>query len=171
MLRCFGVLVASSITIEDSEAVLRAIRLTPADQPIDVILHTPGGHVRIYRPQALSSKLRRAGLAVVDVRYVHFIASIVWLRFCLTDFLRPSRPASGYEAAIMLAVAAERPVATWRTRLRSGIASSRFIAAIDATGALVWPKSFTFVARKSPRSLTSAAPVPRHRSESATSAE
>jgi ubiquinone/menaquinone biosynthesis C-methylase UbiE len=110
--------------------------------------HTPGGHVRIYRPRVLSSRLRRAGLRVVDVRYVHFIDSIVWLRFCLTDFLRPSKPASGYEAAIMLAVAAERPVATWRTRLRSGIASSRFIAAIDAAGALVWPKSFTFVARK-----------------------
>ena len=41
----FGVPVSSSISIEDSEAVLRAIRLTPEDQPIDVILHTPGGLV------------------------------------------------------------------------------------------------------------------------------
>ena len=41
----FGVPVASSITIDDSEAVLRAIRLTPPEQPIDVILHTPGGLV------------------------------------------------------------------------------------------------------------------------------
>jgi ClpP class serine protease len=40
-----GVPVSSSITIEDSEAVLRAIRLTPPDQPIDLILHTPGGLV------------------------------------------------------------------------------------------------------------------------------
>jgi ClpP class serine protease len=39
----FGVPVNSSISIEDSEAVLRAIRLTPADEPIDVVLHTPGG--------------------------------------------------------------------------------------------------------------------------------
>jgi ClpP class serine protease len=37
--------VASYINIDDSEAVLRAIRLTPADQPIDLILHTPGGLV------------------------------------------------------------------------------------------------------------------------------
>jgi ClpP class serine protease len=29
--------------IEDSEAVLRAIRLTPPDMPIDLILHTPAG--------------------------------------------------------------------------------------------------------------------------------
>ena len=40
-----GVPVASSISIEDSEALLRAIRLTPPEQPIDIILHTPGGLV------------------------------------------------------------------------------------------------------------------------------
>ena len=33
------------IDIQDSEEVLRAIRLTPPDYPIDVILHTPGGLV------------------------------------------------------------------------------------------------------------------------------
>lgn len=31
------------INIEDSEAILRAIRLTPNKMPIDIILHTPGG--------------------------------------------------------------------------------------------------------------------------------
>lgn len=31
------------INVEDSESVLRAVRLTDADVPIDVILHTPGG--------------------------------------------------------------------------------------------------------------------------------
>ena len=40
-----GVPVASYINIDDSEAVLRAIRLTPDDQAIDLILHTPGGLV------------------------------------------------------------------------------------------------------------------------------
>lgn len=33
------------IDIEDSEHVLRAIRMTPADMPIDLVLHTPGGLV------------------------------------------------------------------------------------------------------------------------------
>jgi ClpP class serine protease len=33
------------IDIQDSEEVLRAIRLTPVELPIDVILHTPGGLV------------------------------------------------------------------------------------------------------------------------------
>ena len=41
----FGVPVSSFIDIEDSEAVLRAIRATPPEQPIDFILHTPGGLV------------------------------------------------------------------------------------------------------------------------------
>lgn len=122
--------------------------------------NTPGGHVRIYAPKRLTTKLARAGLRVTGVRYVHFIDSLVWLRFCLTDFLRPSRarPTSDYEAAILLAVAQERPVATWRTRLRTAIPRSRLIGAIDTAGAFVWPKSFTFIARKSARSRWSDAP-------------
>jgi ClpP class serine protease len=40
-----GVPVSNFINIEDSEAVLRAIRLTPPEQSIDLILHTPGGLV------------------------------------------------------------------------------------------------------------------------------
>jgi ClpP class serine protease len=40
-----GVPLATYISIDDSEAVLRAIRLTPDDQAIDLILHTPGGLV------------------------------------------------------------------------------------------------------------------------------
>src|SRR3989475_4688225 len=38
----FGVPVSQSITIDDSEAILRAIRLTQPEQPLDLILHTPG---------------------------------------------------------------------------------------------------------------------------------
>jgi len=37
--------VSNFIDIEDSEEILRAIRATPIDQPIDLILHTPGGLV------------------------------------------------------------------------------------------------------------------------------
>ena len=40
-----GVPVSHYIDIDDSEAVLRAIRLTPPDEPIDLVLHTPGGLV------------------------------------------------------------------------------------------------------------------------------
>src|SRR5438132_8982976 len=41
----FGAPVSQSITIDDSEAILRAIRLTQPEQPLDLILHTPGGLV------------------------------------------------------------------------------------------------------------------------------
>ncbi|MBC8223989.1 ATP-dependent Clp protease proteolytic subunit [Candidatus Bathyarchaeota archaeon] len=42
-LSLFGLPIARYIDIDDSEAVLRAIRLTPDDTPIDIIIHTPGG--------------------------------------------------------------------------------------------------------------------------------
>ena len=40
-----GIPVTKYINIDDAEAVLRAIRLTPPNKPIDMILHTPGGLV------------------------------------------------------------------------------------------------------------------------------
>jgi len=41
----FGVPIYRFIDIEDSEAIIRAIRNTPKDKPIMIILHTPGGMV------------------------------------------------------------------------------------------------------------------------------
>ncbi len=40
-----GIPLTRFIDIEDSEQILRAIRLTPRDMPIDLVLHTPGGLV------------------------------------------------------------------------------------------------------------------------------
>jgi ClpP class serine protease len=40
-----GIPLSKFINIEDSEQILRAIRLTPPEAPIDLILHTPGGLV------------------------------------------------------------------------------------------------------------------------------
>ncbi len=40
-----GIPLTRYINIEDSEQLLRAIRLTPDDVPIDLVLHTPGGLV------------------------------------------------------------------------------------------------------------------------------
>ncbi|MCS7209492.1 MAG: hypothetical protein NZ874_07965 [Fimbriimonadales bacterium] len=44
-LALFGIPLFRFISIEDSEEVLRAIRMTPPDMPIDIVLHTPGGLV------------------------------------------------------------------------------------------------------------------------------
>ena len=108
----------------------------------------PGGHVRIYRPGELAGKLQAAGLSMCDLRYVHFVDSLFWLRFCLTDFLRPKRAATAFEQAIAIAVAQERRVPSWRSQVRGAVGTSRFIRGVDAVGALVWPKSLAFVARK-----------------------
>lgn len=40
-----GFPIARYIDIEDSEKILRGIRLTPPEMPIDLVLHTPGGLV------------------------------------------------------------------------------------------------------------------------------
>jgi ClpP class serine protease len=40
-----GIAISRYIDIEDSEHIFRAIRLTPDNMPIDIILHTPGGLV------------------------------------------------------------------------------------------------------------------------------
>lgn len=40
-----GIPLVRYIDIDDSEDVLRAIRMTPDDMPLDIILHTPGGLV------------------------------------------------------------------------------------------------------------------------------
>ena len=61
-----GVPVAASISIDDSEAVLRAIRLTPAEQPIDIILHTPGGLV-LAAEQIAKALAERKGKVTVFV--------------------------------------------------------------------------------------------------------
>ncbi|WP_456321424.1 SDH family Clp fold serine proteinase [Palaeococcus sp. (in: euryarchaeotes)] len=41
----FGIPFYKFISVEDSEEVLRAIRMAPKDKPIDLIIHTPGGLV------------------------------------------------------------------------------------------------------------------------------
>jgi len=40
-----GIPISRYLDVDDSEQILRAIRLTPADMPVDLILHTPGGLV------------------------------------------------------------------------------------------------------------------------------
>ncbi len=57
------------INIEDSEEVLRAIRLTPPDMPIDIILHTPGGLVLASEQIALAIKSHKAKVTVFVPHY------------------------------------------------------------------------------------------------------
>jgi len=64
-----GVPIENYIDIEDSEAVLRAIRLTPPEQPIDFILHTPGGLVLAAGQIAKALAERKAKVTVFIPHY------------------------------------------------------------------------------------------------------
>jgi len=68
----FGIPVFRYITIEDSERVLRAIRMTPKDMPIDLIIHTPGG-LALAATQIANALLKHE--APVRVIIPHFAMS------------------------------------------------------------------------------------------------
>lgn len=57
------------ITVDDSEQVLRAIRMTPKDKPINLILHTPGGLVLAASQIAKALKEHPAKTTVIVPHY------------------------------------------------------------------------------------------------------
>ncbi len=64
-----GIPLSRYISIEDSEQILRAIRLTPPDVPIDLILHTPGGLVLATEQIARALVRHRAKVTVFVPHY------------------------------------------------------------------------------------------------------
>ena len=64
-----GIPLSRYINIEDSEQVLRAIRLTPEDMPIDLLLHTPGGLVLAAEQIAAALKRHKAPVTVFVPHY------------------------------------------------------------------------------------------------------
>ncbi len=65
----FGLPISKFITIDDSEAVLSAIRTTPDDVPIDLIIHTPGGLVLAAEQIAKALKRHKAPTRVIVPHY------------------------------------------------------------------------------------------------------
>jgi len=64
-----GIPVRRFIDIEDSEAIIRAIRTTPPDKPIALILHTPGGLVLAATQIAMALKSHPAKKIVIVPHY------------------------------------------------------------------------------------------------------
>ena len=64
-----GFPIARYIDIEDSEQVLRAIRLTPPDLGIDLLLHTPGGLVLAAEQIAFALKRHKGKVTVFVPHY------------------------------------------------------------------------------------------------------
>jgi ClpP class serine protease len=61
-----GLPITRYIDIDDSEALLRAVRLTPAELPVDLVVHTPGGLV-LAAEQIAQALVRHRGPVTVFV--------------------------------------------------------------------------------------------------------
>ncbi len=64
-----GIPVYRFIDIEDSEAIIRAIRTTPPEQPIALILHTPGGLVLAASQIAMALRSHPAKKIIIVPHY------------------------------------------------------------------------------------------------------
>ena len=115
-MRFFGFPIARYIDMDDAEKVLYAIRTTPKEQQIDVILHTPGGLViaALQIARALKAHTRR-----VSVFVPHFAMSGgTLIALCADEIvmsphavLGPIDPQiNGMPAASIIKVAAEKPL-------------------------------------------------------------
>ncbi|NEQ28496.1 MAG: hypothetical protein F6K28_57890, partial [Microcoleus sp. SIO2G3] len=112
-----GIPISRFISIEDSEQVLRAIRLTPDDVPIDLILHTPGGLV-LATEQIAHALIRHT--AKVTVFVPHYAMSGGTMLALAADeivmdenaVLGPVDPQLGnFAAASILRVVQDKPIA------------------------------------------------------------
>jgi ClpP class serine protease len=64
-----GIPISRYIDIDDSEEVLRAIRMTPPNTPIDLIMHTPGGIALAATQIAMALKAHPARKTVIVPHY------------------------------------------------------------------------------------------------------
>ncbi len=64
-----GIPLARFIDIEDSERILRAVRLTPDDMDIDILLHTPGGLVLAAEQIACALKRHKGKVTALIPHY------------------------------------------------------------------------------------------------------
>jgi ClpP class serine protease len=111
-----GVPLYRFIDIEDSEAVLRAIRLTPDETPIDLVLHTPGGLVLAAEQIAYALRDHPAKVTVLVPHYAMSGGTLLALaadeiRMDAAAVLGPVDPQLGdTPAASLIRVVAKKPV-------------------------------------------------------------
>ncbi|MBE3584060.1 MAG: ATP-dependent Clp protease proteolytic subunit [Limnochordaceae bacterium] len=111
-----GIPVSRYIDVDDSEQILRAIKLTPPDMPIDLVLHTPGGLV-LAAEQIAHALIRHKGPVTVFVP--HYAMSGGTILALAADqivmdenaVLGPVDPQVGnYAAADLVRVAEMKPI-------------------------------------------------------------
>jgi ClpP class serine protease len=105
------------INIEDSEAVLRAIKMTDKDVPIDLILHTPGGLVLAAEQIARALQKHQAKVTVFVPHYAMSGGTLIALaadEIVMDEnaVLGPVDPQLGqHPAASVLKVLERKPIA------------------------------------------------------------
>jgi ClpP class serine protease len=111
-----GLPISRYIDVDDSEAILRAVRLTPDELPMDLVVHTPGGLV-LAAEQIAEALVRRKGRVTVFVP--HYAMSGGSLIAMAADeivmdenaVLGPVDPQVGqYPAASILNVVEQKPI-------------------------------------------------------------
>jgi ClpP class serine protease len=116
-MRFLGFPVARYIDINDSEEVLRAIQMTDADVPLDLVLHTPGGLVLAALQIAKAIREHKARVTVFVPHYAMSGGTLIALAadeivMCEHSVLGPIDPQLGDSpAASLIKVVGEKPVA------------------------------------------------------------
>jgi ClpP class serine protease len=112
----FGFPIARYIDLDDAEKVLYAIRTTPPEQPIDLILHTPGGLVIAALQIAHALKAHTGRVTVFVPHYAMSGGTLLALSadeivMSPHAVLGPIDPQiNGMPAASIIKVAAEKPL-------------------------------------------------------------
>lgn len=116
-MRLLGFPLMRYIDIQDSEDVLRAIRMTDRDAPLDIVLHTPGGLVLAALQIARAVEAHRGKVTVFVPHHAMSGGTLVALAadeivMCDHSVLGPIDPQIGqFPAASILKVVADKPVA------------------------------------------------------------
>ena len=116
-MRFLGFPVARYIDINDSEEVLRAIQMTDADVPLDLVLHTPGGLVLAALQIAKAVREHKARVTVFVPHYAMSGGTLIALAadeivMCEHSVLGPIDPQLGeLPAASLIKVVEQKPMA------------------------------------------------------------
>src|SRR6476469_7978248 len=116
-MRLLGFPIARYIDINDSEEVLRAIQMTDDDVPLDLVLHTPGGHVLAALQIAKAVREHKGKVTVFVPHYAMSGGTLIALAadeivMCPHSVLGPIDPQLGDSpAASLIKVVEEKPIA------------------------------------------------------------
>ena len=115
-MRLLGFPVARYIDINDSEEILRAIQMTDAEVPLDMVLHTPGGLVLAALQVARALGTHKAKVTVFVPHYAMSGGTLIALAadeivMCEHSVLGPIDPQLGESpAASLIKVVEQKPI-------------------------------------------------------------